>query len=106
MYDVRDVSNSRRGPYLKDVGFLLEEKNDLIPHQLFSKVDMGIGFDVMQLLNAHAHPTTCFGKEVRQVLPNIDHNKWTIASCMVAIVKLPIMDVSLPSYGKIITIET
>jgi hypothetical protein len=25
---------------------------------------------------------------------------------MVAIVKLPIMDVSLPGYGKIITIET
>jgi hypothetical protein len=78
MYDVKDVSNSRRGPYLEDVGFLLEEKNDLIPHQLFSKVDMGIGFDVMQLLNAHAHPTTCFSKEVRQVFPSIDHNKWTI----------------------------
>ncbi len=78
MYDVRDMSNSRRGPYLEDVGFLLEEKNDLIPHQLFSKVDMGIGFDVMQLLNAHAHPTTCFSKEVRQVFPSIDHNKWTI----------------------------
>jgi hypothetical protein len=106
MYDVMDVFNSRRGPYLEDVGFLLEEKNDLIPHQLFSKVDMGIGFDVMQLLIAHAHPQLVFGKGVCQVLPSINHNKWTIVSCMVAIVKLPIMDVSLPGYGKIITIET
>jgi hypothetical protein len=62
VYDVWDVFNSRRGPYFKDVGFLLKETNDLIPHQLFSKVDMDIGFDVMQLLNAHAHPTTCFAR--------------------------------------------
>jgi len=55
------------------------KKNDLIPHHLFSKVDMGIGFDVMQPPNSHAHPTTHFGKEVHQVVPNLDHNnKWTI----------------------------
>ncbi len=91
---------------LKDVGLLLEKNNDFLPHQLFSKVDMGIGFDVMQCPNSHAHPTTRFGKEVCWVVPNIDHNnKWTIVSCMVAIVKLLIMDVPLPGYGKIITIE-
>jgi hypothetical protein len=92
---------------LEDVRLLLEKNNDLLPHQLFSKVDMGIGFDVMQHPNSHAHPTTCFGKEVCLVVPSIDHNnKWTITSCMVAIVKLLIMDVPLPGYGKIITIET
>jgi hypothetical protein len=32
---------------LEDARFLLEEKNDIIPCQLFSEVDMGIGFDVM-----------------------------------------------------------
>ncbi len=91
---------------LEYVGFLLEEKSDLIPNQLFSKVDMGIGFDVTQPLNSHVHPITRFGEEVHQVVPSIDHNnKWTIASCMVAVVKLPVMDVPLLDYGKIITIN-
>jgi hypothetical protein len=49
---------------LEDVRFLLEEKNDLIPCQLFSKVDVGLGFDVMRPLNSHGHLTTCFGKKV------------------------------------------
>jgi hypothetical protein len=44
----------------------------ILPHQLFSKVDMGKGFDVMQCSNSHAHPTTRFGKEVCLVVPNID----------------------------------
>jgi hypothetical protein len=60
MYDVKDMSNSRRGPYLEDVGFLMEEKNVLIPHQLFSKVDMGIGFDVMQLFKCPCPPHNLF----------------------------------------------
>jgi hypothetical protein len=67
---------------------------------------MGILFDVMQHPNSHAHPTIHFGNEVFQVVPSINHNnKWIIASCMVAIVKLLIMDVPLLGYGKIITIE-
>jgi hypothetical protein len=85
----------------------LEKHSDFLPYQLFSKVDMDIGFDVMQHPNSHAHPTTHFEKEVCRVFPSIDHNnKWTIVSCMVAIVKLLIMDAPLPSYGKIISIET
>jgi hypothetical protein len=52
-------------------------------------------------------PTTQFGKDVCWVVPNIDHNnKWTTVSCMVAIVKLQVMDVPLYGYEKIITIET
>jgi hypothetical protein len=42
---------------LEDIGFLLEEKSDLIPTQLFSKVNISIGFDVTQPPNSHAHPT-------------------------------------------------
>jgi hypothetical protein len=49
---------------LEDARFLLEEKNDLIPCQLFLEVDMGLGFDVMRPLNSHGHLTTRFGKEV------------------------------------------
>jgi hypothetical protein len=91
---------------LENVRLLLEKNSDFLPHQLFSKVDMGIGFDVMQNPNSHGHPTIHFGKEVCRVVPSIDNNnKWTIANCMVAIVKLLIMDVPLLGYGKIITIE-
>jgi hypothetical protein len=72
---------------LEDVRLLLEINSDFLPHQLFSKVDMGIGFYVMQHPISHAHPTTHFGNKVCRVVPSIDHNnKWTITSCMAAIV--------------------
>jgi len=80
------------------------KKNDLIPHQLFSKVDMGIGCDVTQPPNPMPTPQVILARryiKLFQALTIMDN----YINHTVATVKLLIMDVPPFGYGKIITIE-